>query len=149
MKDKDILLIRELRKNARQSLTKISDKTKIPVSTVFDRLKLNENSVIKKHTSIIDFNQLGYNTRATITLRVHKEDREKARDYLLLHRHVNTMYKINNGYDFQIEAVFKNFKELEYFIEELEELIRIKTKQVYYIIEDIKNEEFFPQVAQS
>jgi len=143
MKQKDILLLRELRKNARQSLTSISQKTNIPVSTVFDRLKMQEQHLIQRHTSLIDFSRLGYSTRATVTLKVHKEDRAKAQDLLMLHSHVNTMYKINNGYDFQVEAVFKNFKELEYFIEELEEQIRVKAKQVYYIIEDIKKEEFF------
>jgi len=41
-----------------------------------------------------------------------------------------------------IETIFKHIKELEDFIESLEEKFNIKEKQVYYLIEDIKRENF-------
>ncbi|MBR9691938.1 winged helix-turn-helix transcriptional regulator, partial [Candidatus Woesearchaeota archaeon] len=72
MNKKDLKIIAYLRQNARMPLTKMSRKTQIPVSTIFDRLKMNENSLIVKHTSLLDFSKLGYNTRANITLKVDR-----------------------------------------------------------------------------
>lgn len=142
MKEKDILLIANLRANARDTLTSISKKIKMPISTIFDRIKLYQQDVIKKHTTLIDFGKLGYNTRAHITLKTSKNNRENLKNYLLKQPNVNTLYKINNGYDFLVEVIFRGLKELEEFNEAMDEKFRIKSRQVYYIIEDIKKENF-------
>ena len=76
MKKTDLLIISSLRQNAREKLTNMSKKTRIPVSTLFDRIRMHEGKLIKKHTALIDFNKLGYNTRANIILKVKKTDRE-------------------------------------------------------------------------
>ena len=142
MKKTDLLIISSLRQNARMKLTDMSRMTRIPVSTLFDRMKLHEGNIIQKHTALVDFSKLGYNTRANIILKVKKEDRNAIRDFLMKHSCVNSAFKINNGYDFLIEAVFKNIKEVEDFIELLEEKFKIKAKQVFYVIDDLKKEAF-------
>ena len=142
MNKKDLKIIAHLRQNARMPLTKMSRRTQIPVSTIFDRLKLNENSLIVKHTSLLDFTKLGYNTRANITLRVDREDKEALREYLLKNQSVNSVYKINNGFDFMIEGVFRQIKDMEDFIENLEKRFKIIDKKSFFIIEDIKREAF-------
>jgi len=42
-----------------------------------------------------------------------------------------------------VEGIFKNIKDLEEFIETLEDRFKIKSKQVYYVIEEITKEQFF------
>ena len=49
MKNKDLKIISYLRQNARMPLTKMSKKTQIPVSTIFDRLRTNEDDLIYKN----------------------------------------------------------------------------------------------------
>ena len=49
---KDLLLLNSLRENSRKSLTSLSKQTKIPVSTLFDRLKLLEKEDIIRHTLV-------------------------------------------------------------------------------------------------
>ncbi len=142
MKEKDLLLLASIRANARETLTKISRKTKIPISTIFDRLRQHENTIIKKHTAIIDFSKLGFSTRVTMTFKTAKPDKEAMREYLEKHCNVNSLYKINNGFDFLVEGVFKNIKDMEDFIENVEERFKVRSKQVYYIVEDIKREDF-------
>ena len=39
-----------------------------------------------------------------------------------------------------MNTVFKQIKELEEFLEQLEESYKVKSKQVFYIIEDVKRE---------
>jgi len=78
---------------------------------------------------------------------VKKEDRNTVREFLTKHSSVNSAFKINNGYDFSVEAIFRNIREVEDFIELLEEKFSIKSKQVFYIIDDLKKEEFLSNPA--
>lgn len=142
MKKTDLLIISSLRQNAREKLTNMSKKTRIPVSTLFDKIKGYETGIIRKHTALIDFSRLGYNTRVNIILKVNKKDRESVRAFLMKHSSVNSAFKINNGYDFLVEAVFRNIKDVEDFVELMEEKFSIKTKQVFYVIDDLKKEAF-------
>lgn len=142
MGKKDFLIISNLRRNARESLTKISKSTGIPVSTIFDRLRLHESGLIKKHTAIVDFARLGFATRASIMLRAKKDDKSPLREYLSKQENVNSIYRINNNFDYMVEGIFKDIKDLEEFLERLEEKFSIEEKEIHYIVDEIKKEEF-------
>ncbi|HIJ01446.1 TPA: hypothetical protein HA363_02255, partial [Candidatus Woesearchaeota archaeon] len=57
---KDVLLMSFFRNNARENLTRISRITRIPVSTIFDKLRDYEKELVKKHTTLLDFRKLGF-----------------------------------------------------------------------------------------
>ena len=139
---KDIQILSYLRNNARTSLTKMSRATHIPVSTIYDRLKLHEQGVILKHTALLDFGKLGFNARANIFLKVDKNSRDSVKEYLLKNQHVNSVYRINNGWDFMVEAIFKNINDVEDFFESIENKHHILEKQYFYVIEEIEREAF-------
>ncbi|MBN2459546.1 Lrp/AsnC family transcriptional regulator [Candidatus Woesearchaeota archaeon] len=141
----DLLFLTFLRRNARETLTTISRKTNIPISTLYDKLRQHETNVILKHTTLVDFEKLGYNCRAEIMLSSPKDDRDKIRVFLKGYPLINSLFKINNGYDFLAEGVFENAKELEEFVEMLESKFQISDKKVFYVIEDIKREEFLSE----
>lgn len=143
----DLLFLTFLRQNARETLTTISRKTNIPISTLYDKLKQQEKNVILKHTTLVDFSKLGYNCKAEIMLSLPKEDRDKIRSFLKSYPLINSLFKINNGYDFLAEGVFQDVKELEDFVEMLESKFSINDKKVFYVIEDIKREEFLSHPA--
>lgn len=142
IRTKDMMLISCLRQDARMTLTNISKKTKIPISTLYDRLKVNDGGIIKKHTAILDFAKLGFNTRATIVMKVDKDDRDLIKDALMKNSNMNSVFKINNGFDFMVEGIFKDIREVEEFIERLESNFKITNYQVYYIIDEIEKEAF-------
>ncbi len=139
---KHMELIMQLRKDGRQPLTEISRKINMPVSTIFDRLKHNRDELIKRFTCLLNFTLLGFNCRAQMVFKVKKEERDAMKDYLTKHSNVNSVYKINNGYDFLVETVFKDLKEVDEFLERTDEKFKIKEKNVYYIIEDLARELF-------
>ncbi len=145
LNQKDILLLSFLRKNARETLTRLSRKTNIPISTIYDKLKLYNGDIIKKHTSIIDFAKLGYNARVNIMLRVDKEQKREIKDFLARKDCINSVFKINNGFDFLVEAIFKDIREVEDFLEIMEDKFKIKNKQVYYIVDEVKREGFMTE----
>lgn len=139
---KHLRVLCHLRKDARMPLTKMSRKTGIPVSTLFERIRTYQDEFIIKHTSIIDFQSLGYAACANIMVKVDKEQRKELGNFLSKQENINTLYKVNNGYDFLFESVFTTLKETEDFIEKLEERFNIAQKQVFYITENLKKEGF-------
>jgi DNA-binding Lrp family transcriptional regulator len=141
MDEKELLIISMLRKNARDSITNIAKKTGIPASTVFDKIRKCEKNAIKKHTSLVDFQKLGYSCWAKIILKVAKEDRERLKAFALENKNVNSLFEINQDYDFIIETVHKNSNELKLFLESLEGF-KIKEKQVHTITGELKREAF-------
>lgn len=142
MNQKDLLILSHLRKDARMTLTNMSKATNVPISTIYDRIKMQENGLIKKHTTLIDFGKMGYNTRANVTLKVERENRDSVKDYLMKHPNTNSVYKVNNGFDFMVECVFRNVKDLEDFMEQLDQKFKVVDSKTYYIIDDIKREAF-------
>lgn len=141
MKKNELLILSHLRQNARNSLTKISRRTGLPVSTIFDKLRSYEKSFIRRHTTIIDFQKLGYEIRVAVAVESSRENRDSLIRYLTHHVSVNSVYRINNCCDILIEGIFRNLDELKIFYESLERF-HIKTKHEFFILEDIKREAF-------
>ncbi|MBN1274694.1 Lrp/AsnC family transcriptional regulator [Candidatus Woesearchaeota archaeon] len=141
MRPKDLLLISHLRANARTPMTKISKRTKIPVSTIFDKLKEYDQGLIKKHTCLLDFRTLGYDVKAHLLFKLPKEQREPFLSFLKAHQAINNVFRVNNGYDYLIEAVFKNLSELNEFYEATD-AYRVEDRQEYFVLEDLAREQF-------
>ncbi len=142
MKNSDLLIISCLRQDARMKLTDMSKVTKIPVSTLFDKIKIYEGGVIKKHTALVRFDKLGYQAKALIAFSTAPQNKQKLLELLDKNRNVNSLHKINNGWDYMAEVVFPGVKEVEEFIEKIEGMIRLKGRKVFYIIDEIKKESF-------
>lgn len=145
MNIKDLKILSHLRKDARIPLTKMSKSTHIPVSTIFDKIKAFEGKFILRHTSLIDFLALGYSTRANISLKISKDSREDVKKFLIGHHQVNSVYKINNGFDFMFEGIFRSIKEMEDFIESIESKFTVVDHKSHFIIDDLKREAFMSQ----
>lgn len=84
-------------------------------------------------------------------LAIEREERETMAAYLTKHPNVNTLCRITNGYDFIFECIFKNIKELETFIETIENKFHLKSKQIHYVVDDLKREGFLtdPKILES
>ncbi|MBW3001905.1 Lrp/AsnC family transcriptional regulator [Candidatus Woesearchaeota archaeon] len=136
---KDLEIIAHLRHNARKSLVDISEITNIPKSTVFDKMKLFHEDIIKKYTTIVDFPRIGFNLRVFMLLKA--VDENKLKDFLMSHKNVNSVFHVNNGYTFLVDCIFRNSKELFYFKQELEKQ-KTSQKQFFSIIDEIKREDF-------
>jgi DNA-binding Lrp family transcriptional regulator len=137
---RELKILSELRKNSRQSLTQISRKINIPVSTIFDKLIKLNNAIIKKNISLFDFDKLGYNIKVNFI--VKNPSKKHFKKFLLNKININSLYRINNYNNYHIECFFKNLNELEIFKEELIDL-GIKDLKEYHVVEEIKKEEFF------
>ena len=138
--DKDLLILSCLRKNGRVSLTKLAKFTSMPISTIYDRIK--KIGAIRRYTSLLDFSQLGYELNVTVMIRVRKDQKKILREYALNSHSVNSAYIIDNNYDLVMECFFKNLQEMYHFVDSIDEKFKQNKKEVFYIIEHLKKEEF-------
>ncbi|MBI2672014.1 Lrp/AsnC family transcriptional regulator [Candidatus Woesearchaeota archaeon] len=143
MDEKEFMILSSLRHNGREKLTSISRNTSIPVSTIFENLRnFEKNSVIKRHSCLLNFSKLGYEIDAGILIKVDRGEREKLREFLLDKPCLNSIYKISNSYDFMVEGIFRDMLELQDFLDELEDKFNLIRNDVYHIVSDIRREEF-------
>ena len=141
IRKKELMLLACLRNNARETLTSISKKTNIPVSTIFDKLKEYEKTFIKKHTSILDFKKLGYDIRINILLKVDRSKRHALEQFLMSEASVNNIFRINNIYDYLVDAIFKNIKEFQEFTDKLESFEILEITE-HFVVDELKRENF-------
>ena len=138
----DYELLSHLRDNARISLVTIGNETEVSLSTVYDKIRRFERDFIKKHTSLLDFKKLGFNLKVNIVFKVKKGQIDDFYDFLIDCRHINNFYKTNEDYDFLVEGIFKDQREFNEFLIRINEEFLIEHKQIFYLVEDVKEQSF-------
>ena len=93
-------------------------------------------------TALVDFAKFGFGTRSQVAIKVDRDVRSQVEEYLCKHWNVNTIQRVNNGFSFIIDTIFKDLKEFGDFIEEMEAKFTVRNKQVFYVIEEVKREAF-------
>lgn len=139
----DLEIIHHLRANSRVKLTELSQQLNLPVTTLYSKLKNYEKALIKKHTSLIDFTQLGYYKSIYLILKT-KERNKGLKEFLTQQNCINSLFRINYDYDFLLECLFKNEKEVTNFLESLQENFNLEI-QLLNVVEELKREDFIAQ----
>ena len=139
---KELLILTHLRADSRKSLAMISRETSIPISTIFDKVNKLGKNTISKYSPLLDFQKLGFGIRINFALKANDKKKQEFKDFLLTNKNVNCILRLNNEFDFFVEAVFRDMKGVEEFSESLEKF-KIKKKKEFFIIEDLKREDFF------
>jgi DNA-binding Lrp family transcriptional regulator len=138
--NKELLILNHLRIDSRKSLAEISRNTEIPISTIFDKLLKLEKNVIKRYVSLLDFQKLGYSVKVHFMFKIG-EDIDKFKKFLIDHKKINSISKLSGGFDFLVEGIFKDMKELTEFSEDLDEF-NILDKKEHHLVDEIKVEGF-------
>ncbi|MBI3032397.1 Lrp/AsnC family transcriptional regulator [Candidatus Woesearchaeota archaeon] len=146
-------IIAHLRKDSRASLVAMSEETNIPQSTIYDKLHDLEQSVIKKHTCLLNYKQLGYAIEVKMALKIGevtdqngKRSKEDMIQFLKQHKQINSAFHINSTFDFFIECIFRDYSEMFSFINELKEKFNIEKQELYHVLHEIKHEEFLTTI---
>ena len=143
LQQSEMKIINELRKNSRRNLNELAINAGLPVSTTYEKIKGYERGkIIKRHTSLIDFYNLGYLSRVIVAIKVKRELRENICNMLKDHPNINSVYRINRGYDYLIELVAKDSNEMSDILEDLSMQEGIVEKNLFEILSEIKKEEF-------
>jgi DNA-binding Lrp family transcriptional regulator len=142
---KELLILSQFRKNARENLTTAAKRIRMPISTIYEKLKRYEKTIIQKYTSLLNFSQMGYAIKLHLVIRVELKDKLKLRQFLTNNSRVNSLFAISNGYDFMAEVILKDFNEVEDFIQALSQFA-ISDMHEFYVTSDLKREEFLSDI---
>lgn len=150
LSEKDNEIIRHLRGNARAKIVGLSKKLNLPVTTLYSKLRRYEQKLIKKHTSLVDFTQLGYFKSVYLVLKANRSangsQKQELKEFLAGHGSVNSLFRINYGYDYLVECIFRDEKEVTDFLGKLQDEFGSEV-QMHNVIEELKREEFMAHQA--
>jgi len=119
MDSSDLKILSAVRKNGRETLTKISRVPGIPISMVFDRLKRMEAVIIKRYSCSVDWERLGLKRRVLLLIRMPERLREQALARLANSHHINNLWRLDDKCGLAAEAMFLDLRQEERFIEAL------------------------------
>lgn len=111
-------VIDHLRQNSRTSFAAIAREEKVTISTIFDHVKKLENTVIDKHTCLLNYPKLGFPFR-TFFYCTPKEQNELL-SFFQNHTNTNNVHVLSNG-QVSADMIFSSMQEEELVKEFLEE----------------------------
>lgn len=142
----DIKILRELKKDARQSFYDLASKLNVSEGTIYNRVsKLQDAKIISNYSAMIDFSKLGYDISVIIGISVegnHLVDVEKK---IAKEKNVSAVYDVTGEYDALVIAKFKTRAELDKFIKKLLSTKHVKrtyTMLILNVVKDINGVEF-------
>lgn len=144
MNDTEYKILQRLRNNARFKLTEMSKTTKIPISTIFDKIRQLDGNLIDKFTVLLSFGRMGL-YKAMLAIKVGPEQKQEVMEHLKQAPCVNNLWRINNGYDFLIEVVFSHMRELDDFLENMDKSYKLRKKETFFVLDDVKRETFLSE----
>lgn len=146
MKQTDKVLISHLRRDGRKNVTDISRESKIPATTIYDRVRIVNKKFVKKHSLMLDFEKVGYPIVSYISIEM-KDKKPNLRAYLMENPNVNSLFSMNYGQKLLAEGVFKNMNEMDKFIEYLQCNFNVEKVHADYVTEELKKETFLTDLS--
>ena len=142
MDETDKKICNILIENSRISISSISKKTGIPNSTISNRIrKLEENSIVKQYTTILDHEKIGINVTAMIIIQTETEKHENVEKQLPKLEEVTQVYSISGEYDVLIKVEAHNLEELNDIINsKIRSIDGIEELRELIVMEELKNE---------
>lgn len=142
---KDQMILNELKKNSRNSTKNIAKNIQIPRVTVHDRIqKMKEKGIIKKYSTIVDYNKIGLNTKAFIFVsflhNTNVSQRELAKRIEKI-KGVYGVHIISGEYDLLLKVRGKSLEEIgKFVVDKLRELKGVGRTLTMPCFETIKEE---------
>lgn len=141
---KDKKIVKALYENGRYSIADISRKTGIPRDSVMYRIKkMEESKVIRSFQVVLNPSLLGYEIYSFVTLTLQNldlENEKKLLNHLNSHPNVTYIAKTTGKWDFMLNIVAKNLKELDGILTEMRRKFSkiIKSYETSSIIQEHK-----------
>lgn len=141
---KDKKIIEQLQINAKQSISDIARKTKLPRDVVKYRIKkLEENKVIRFYHAFLNPSKLGYPLYAYVTfslLNIAPEEEGRFIHFLKQHPKIIYVAKFSGKWDFAIGICAKNYKDMDETIRDIRKRFTrvIKEFEVSPVIQEYK-----------
>jgi Lrp/AsnC family transcriptional regulator for asnA, asnC and gidA len=137
----DLEILRELKKDARQSYREIAEKLKVAEGTVYNRVaKLRETGVLRGFMADIDYGKLGYDMTAIIGLKVGGGKLSQIEEKISKESNVSAVYDITGEYDALVVAKFQDRAGLNGLVKRLLAMPEVDRTYTMVVLNVIKEE---------
>jgi Lrp/AsnC family transcriptional regulator for asnA, asnC and gidA len=116
MDETDLAILHSLMKNARITISKMSQEIDVPDATISHRLKRLERAVIKGYTAILDPQTVGLEMTAIIIIQTETEKHSAVKVALSKLEEVSEVYSVSGEYDLLIKLWAHDMEELNQVI---------------------------------
>jgi len=116
MDETDSAILHSLTKNARITISKMSQEIDVPDATISHRLKRLERTMIKGYTVILDPQAIGLDMTAIIIIQTETEKHSAVKIALSNLEEVSEVYSVSGEYDLLIKLWAHNMEELNHVI---------------------------------
>lgn len=151
--NRDIVILEELQKNARQSVRQIAQKTNLPTSTVFKHIKrLEKDGVIKGYTAILDNAKAGLPALGFVLIEAEIPEREKASfnqeefiNELASIPNVIEVFSVTGEYDMVLMVCGKNINDVgKYVVNEVRTMKCVGKSYTSMVVHSTKEMKILP-----
>lgn len=137
----DRKIIRELEKDARRSLRKLSRKLGISITTLSNRVsKLEKSGVIKGYSVLVDPENAGFDLTAIIEIVVSKGKLMEVERGIAKMRNVFAVYDITGLTDAIVLARFRKRSEMSRFIKSLLAMKYVERTNTHIVLNVVKED---------
>ena len=114
----DLQIIRSLTRNARKPFRTIAQELDVSDATIRKRVKrLQRDGVIRAFNLMVDYDKMGQFIKAFIGLKLNPLYLTEIVEALKNHPDVQVMYRTTGSWDLFIEVIYKDMRELNWFLE--------------------------------
>ena len=137
--DKKILNV--LVNNSRLSLRQIAKKVNVSVATVMHHIKkLEEEKIISKFTTKIDYEKAGYDIEVMIEIRISKGKLFEVEKKIAMNPNVFAVYDLTGNFDAVVLARFPTRRKMDNFLKKLQTYEFVERTETKLILNTIKEE---------
>ena len=135
--DKKILNV--LLENAKFSLRESAKKVGVSVVTVLKRvILLEKEKIIRAYTTELDYELLGYDVHAIISIRIAKGKLFEVEKKIAIDSHVFAVYDVTGDVDCVLVTKFKTRKDLDRFLKKMQSYDFVERTETKLILNTIK-----------
>ena len=132
-------ILNELIDNSRLSYRQIARKLGVSVATVMHRVNiLEKEKIIKRNTSILDYEKLGYDIEVLIDVRIAKGKLIEVERKIAVDPNVFAVYDTTGDFDAVILARFHNRRKMDAFLKKIQTFDFVERTNTKLVLSTIK-----------
>ena len=139
--DTDKKILNVIVGNSRLSLRQISKKVGVSVATVMNHINnLEKDKIIKKYTTQIDYEKIGYDIEVLIEIRISKGRLLDVEKKIAVHPNVFAVYDVTGQFDAIILARFQTRRQMDNFLKKIQTYEFVERTETKLVLQSIKEE---------
>lgn len=137
----DERIMRELERDARQSLRKVSRKLGVSITTISKRMyRLKKEGIIKGYSVVLDPEKMGFELTAVIEIVVSKGKLVEVEESISRKKNVLAVYDVTGSTDALVLARFKKRSDMSMFIKSLLGMRYIERTNTHVVLNVVKED---------